>query len=91
MRVGLQVEVHAPVGRRAELLVAEEVAKRLDPLAVPEFIQEMKRRGHPESIIRKLVFENPLAFFRQCARWQEWPTEEDAKRKTSKERGVATY
>ncbi len=46
-----------------------------DPLAVPELIQEMKRRGHAESVIRKVVYENPLAFFRQCARWQDWPTE----------------
>jgi predicted metal-dependent TIM-barrel fold hydrolase len=43
-----------------------------NPLAVPEFIQEMKRRGHPESSIRKVVYENPLAFFRQCRRWQDW-------------------
>jgi predicted metal-dependent TIM-barrel fold hydrolase len=58
-----------------------------DPLAVPEFIQEMKRRGHAESAIRKVVYENPLAFFRQCARWQEWPAESDsdkAKRKAAK-------
>src|SRR6187431_2616815 len=26
-----------------------------DPLAVPEFIQAMRRRGHPDSVIRKLV------------------------------------
>ncbi len=31
-----------------------------DPLAVPELIQEMKRRGHAESAISKVVFENPL-------------------------------
>lgn len=53
-----------------------------DPLAVPEMIQEMKRRGHTESAIRKVVFENPLAFFRQCSRWQEWP--EEGKKKSSK-------
>jgi predicted metal-dependent TIM-barrel fold hydrolase len=46
-----------------------------NPLAVPEFIQEMKRRGHPESTIRKVVFDNPLAFFRQSRRWQEMPVE----------------
>lgn len=40
-----------------------------DPLAVPEFIQEMKRRGHPEAVIRKIVFDNPLAFFSQSNRW----------------------
>jgi predicted metal-dependent TIM-barrel fold hydrolase len=42
-----------------------------NPLAVPEFIQEMKRRGHPEDMIRKVVHDNPLAFFRQCRRWKE--------------------
>ena len=46
-----------------------------NPLAVPELIQEMKRRGHAESVIRKLVYDNPLAFWRQSNRWQEWPTE----------------
>src|SRR5205809_67321 len=52
-----------------------------DPLAVPEFIQELKRRGHAEAAIRKIVYENPLPFWRQCARWQEWPVEEAAKSK----------
>jgi uncharacterized protein len=41
-----------------------------NPLAVPEFIMEMKRRGHPKAAIRKLVFDNPLAFFAQSKRWQ---------------------
>jgi predicted metal-dependent TIM-barrel fold hydrolase len=35
------------------------------PTAVPDFIMEMRRRRHPESTIRKIVYENPLAFFRQ--------------------------
>jgi len=39
-----------------------------DPLAVPAFIQEMKRRGHPEAAIQKIVYDNPLAFFRQSKR-----------------------
>jgi len=43
-----------------------------NPLAVPEFIQEMKRRGHGEDVIRKLVYENPLAFWRLSNRWQDW-------------------
>jgi hypothetical protein len=47
-----------------------------NPLAVPELIQEMKRRGHKEEVIRKLVYDNPLAFFRQANRWQEWAGEE---------------
>ena len=41
-----------------------------DPLAVPEFIFEMRSRGHDEALIHKIVFENPLAFFRQCRRFQ---------------------
>ena len=49
-----------------------------NPLAVPEFIQEMKRRGHPESAIRKVVFENPLAFFGQCPRFDFVPRGETA-------------
>ena len=39
-----------------------------DPLAVPEFIQEMKRRGHSEAVIQKIVYDNPLTFFKQCRR-----------------------
>jgi predicted metal-dependent TIM-barrel fold hydrolase len=35
------------------------------PTAVPDFIMEMRRRKHPESLIRKIVYENPLAFFSQ--------------------------
>src|SRR5436309_8732517 len=46
-----------------------------NPLAVPEFILEMKRRGHPESVIRKIVYENPLAFWRQSNNWKDWPAE----------------
>jgi predicted metal-dependent TIM-barrel fold hydrolase len=41
-----------------------------DPLAVPEFIFEMKRRGHPEKLIQQVVYDNPLAFFSQCRRFQ---------------------
>lgn len=42
-----------------------------DPLAVPELILEMRRRGHPESAIKKVVFDNPIEFFRQSRRWIE--------------------
>ena len=35
------------------------------PTAVPDLIVEMRRRGHRESLIRKVVFENPRDFFRQ--------------------------
>ncbi len=43
-----------------------------DPMAVPQFIQEMMRRGHSQEDIRKVVLENPLSFFRRSTRWQEW-------------------
>jgi predicted metal-dependent TIM-barrel fold hydrolase len=36
-----------------------------NPLAVPDFIMEMRRRGHAESKIKKIVYDNPLEFFRQ--------------------------
>ena len=38
---------------------------RSAPLAVPRFIVEMRRRGHDEAFIRKIVLENPLAFLQQ--------------------------
>jgi predicted metal-dependent TIM-barrel fold hydrolase len=41
-----------------------------DPLAVPELIFELRARGHDHSLIRKIVFENPLAFFSQCRRFR---------------------
>jgi len=44
-----------------------------DPLAVPEFVFEMRRRGHSEDLIRKVVYENPLDFFSQCARFAYAP------------------
>lgn len=41
-----------------------------DPLAVPEFMLEMRRRGHSEADIRRVVYENPIGFFSQCKRFQ---------------------
>ncbi len=41
-----------------------------DPLAVPRFILEMRRRGHGENFIRKIVFENPAAFLGQSPKFQ---------------------
>ncbi len=35
------------------------------PTAVPDLILEMRRRGHSESAIRQVVFENPKTFFSQ--------------------------
>jgi predicted metal-dependent TIM-barrel fold hydrolase len=54
-----------------------------NPLAVPEFILEMRRRGHPESAIQTIVYDNPLAFFRQSSRWHDDSSDKSA---TPKER-----
>jgi len=43
------------------------------PTAVPDFIIEMRRRGHCESLIRKVVYENPLEFFGQSANFEFTP------------------
>lgn len=40
-----------------------------DPMAVPMLIQEMRLRGISDAIITKVVYENPLAFFKQCNRF----------------------
>ena len=40
------------------------------PTAVPDFIIEMRRRGHSEATIRQVVYENPLTFFRQNERFR---------------------
>ena len=47
-----------------------------DPLAVPEFIFEMRARGHSEATIRRVVYENPLSFFSQCQRFRFEPRKE---------------
>lgn len=39
-----------------------------DPLSVPRTVLAMRRRGFPEEDIRKVVWENPIAFFRQSGR-----------------------
>jgi uncharacterized protein len=35
------------------------------PMAIPNFIQEMRRRGHSAQMIEKIVLENPKAFLSQ--------------------------
>jgi predicted metal-dependent TIM-barrel fold hydrolase len=40
------------------------------PTAVPQLMLEMRRRGHSEQIIRKLVFENPLEFLMQSGKFE---------------------
>jgi predicted metal-dependent TIM-barrel fold hydrolase len=41
-----------------------------NPGAVPAFIMEMRLRGHAESLIRRIVYENPLTFFEQSRRFR---------------------
>lgn len=41
-----------------------------NPLAVPDFIQEMRKRGHSETKIKKVVYDNPLKFFSQSKNFQ---------------------
>ncbi len=40
-----------------------------NPLAVPELRRELRLRGHTEALIRRVLFENPLAFIRQASRF----------------------
>ena len=40
------------------------------PTAIPHFVLEMRRRGHPEEVIRKVVYDNPIAFLRQSRKFQ---------------------
>lgn len=44
-----------------------------DPLAVPQFMYVMRRRGHPESVIRQIVYDNPLKFWSQSRNFRFTP------------------
>ncbi len=46
------------------------------PTAVPDLIIEMRRRGHPESLIKQVVYENPRKFFSQSKGFDFKPLEE---------------
>ncbi|MCR9295007.1 MAG: metal-dependent hydrolase, partial [bacterium] len=39
------------------------------PTAIPDLILELRRRGHSESAIRRVVYENPVTFFSQSAKF----------------------
>ena len=41
-----------------------------DPIAVPHFIMEMRRRRLPEELIHRVVFENPVRFLSQSPKFQ---------------------
>jgi hypothetical protein len=38
----------------------------------------MRRRKHPESVIRRVVYENPIAFFSQSQNFSFQPREGEA-------------
>lgn len=40
------------------------------PTAVPDFIMEMRRRGHTEQLIRRIVLDNPIEFFQQSSNFK---------------------
>ena len=41
-----------------------------DPLSTLKTAGEMRRRGHPESLIRKVFFDNPNEFLSQCPKFK---------------------
>jgi len=40
-----------------------------NPMNLPDFIRTLRARGHSEDAIRKIVYDNPLKFFRQSRRF----------------------
>ncbi len=40
------------------------------PTAMPHFVLEMRRRGHSERLIRKIVYENPIEFLSQSPKFR---------------------
>lgn len=40
------------------------------PVAVPYFIMEMRRRGHPAELIKKVVYDNPRDFLAQSGKFK---------------------
>ena len=46
-----------------------------DPLSVPAFIAVMRKRGHPDALIRRVAYDNPLQFMRQSRNFHFAPPE----------------
>ena len=40
------------------------------PLAVPRTAVEMRKRGHDDDLINKVIYENPRQFLGQCDRFK---------------------
>ncbi|MEO8481655.1 MAG: TatD family hydrolase [Acidobacteriota bacterium] len=41
-----------------------------EPLAVPKFIAEMRRRRHPDELIQRVVLDNPIRFLSQSPKFK---------------------
>jgi predicted metal-dependent TIM-barrel fold hydrolase len=41
-----------------------------DPIAVPRFVYEMRRRRHAETLIQRVVFDNPVEFLSQSPKFK---------------------
>ncbi len=41
-----------------------------EPVAIPRFVLEMRRRGHSEDLIEQVVYRNPLEFLSQSPKFQ---------------------
>jgi predicted metal-dependent TIM-barrel fold hydrolase len=41
-----------------------------EPVAVPKFVMEMRRRKHPESLVQRVVLENPIRFLSQSPKFR---------------------
>ena len=44
-----------------------------DPIAVPRFVMEMRRRKYPEELIQQVVLENPVRFLSQSPKFRVPP------------------
>ena len=44
-----------------------------NPMSVPDFVRTMRDRGHDELTIHQVVYENPIRFFSQAARFNFKP------------------
>jgi predicted metal-dependent TIM-barrel fold hydrolase len=40
------------------------------PLAVPRFMRKLRQRGHDEETVKTVVFDNPVAFLKQCPKFE---------------------
>ncbi len=40
------------------------------PIAVPQFVMEMRRRHHPEELIQRVVYDNPVEFLGQSLKFK---------------------